>query len=224
MQLVQRERGVSSLDSARIRVKGGIQGALGRGEVAEDPIQRLGSHSEVVGMAGVLPGVEIGPSEQGLVGEHLLEVRHQPVGIGGVTAEAAHHVVVDATGRHGVEGPARHVPCAAQHRRLRPDRVPLPVLVLVLVPGCRRHSSIRVGRGNFGAGPNPPHSGSKPVASPDTTRPAHDAASLRSGPARVIAANDGCGSLGSRSTFWSSRCRVSARRSSLATASTTASA
>ena len=54
----------------------------------------------------------------------------------------------------------------------------------------RRQSSTRVGRGNFGAGPNPPHAGSKPCASPVTSCSISPSASRsppagrRPGPAR----------------------------------------
>ena len=80
-------------------------------EVAQDPVQRLGDDHEIVAAPAVLPGVEVGAGEEGLVRQHLLEVRHEPPGVGRVAAEAADDVVVDAPGRHGVEGALRHLAC-----------------------------------------------------------------------------------------------------------------
>ena len=103
-----------------------------------------------------LPRVQVGPGQERLVGEHLLEVGHEPAGVGRVAAEAADEVVVDAAGGHGVERPQRHV--AGVRRRRRRHGGP--------GAGTARRGS---GRGNFGAGPKPPHSGSKPAPSPATT-------------------------------------------------------
>ena len=47
--------------------------------------------------------LEVARDEQGVVVEHLLEVRHEPAGVGAVAGEAAAEVVVDAAARHGVE-------------------------------------------------------------------------------------------------------------------------
>ncbi len=54
--------------------------------------------------------MEVRPGQEGLIGEHLLEVRDQPASIGRVAAEPAHQMVVDASGRHGVECAHRHLP------------------------------------------------------------------------------------------------------------------
>jgi hypothetical protein len=59
--------------------------------------------------------VQVGASEQRLVGEHLLEVGDQPAGVGRVAAEPADDVVIDPTGRHGVE---RADPHAARQVRI----------------------------------------------------------------------------------------------------------
>ena len=74
-QLVEREGGVAAFDSSGVGVERGVERALGRGQVAEHEVQGLGHHAEIIARARVLPGVEIGPGQQGLVGEHLLEVR-----------------------------------------------------------------------------------------------------------------------------------------------------
>ena len=84
--------------------------ALGGREVAQDEVQGLGDHAEILGSSTVLPRVQVGPGQLRLVGEHLLEVGNEPAGVGRVAAEPADEVVVDAAGRHGVERPQAHVP------------------------------------------------------------------------------------------------------------------
>ena len=49
----------------------------------------------------------------GVVVQHLLEVRDQPLAIGGVAGEASADLVVDAARRHGVEGGRGHEARAA---------------------------------------------------------------------------------------------------------------
>ncbi len=107
-ELVEGERGVGSLDAAGVGVEGRIQRAVGSREVAQDEVERLGDHAEIVVAPAVLPRVQVGPGQQGLVGQHLLEVRHQPVRVGGVSAEPSDQMVVDAAGRHGVERARGH--------------------------------------------------------------------------------------------------------------------
>ncbi|MHB1548484.1 MAG: hypothetical protein ACYCX8_07075, partial [Acidimicrobiales bacterium] len=48
--------------------------------------------------------------QSGLVVEHLLEVRDQPLDVGRVPGEPAVEVIVDAPGRHGPEGGRGHLP------------------------------------------------------------------------------------------------------------------
>ena len=124
-EVVRGEGGVAPFDAAGIRVERGVQRAFGGREVAQDPIQGLGGDDEIVAPAAVLPGMEVGPGEEGLVGQHLLEVRHQPAGVGRVPAEAAHDVVVDAARGHGVESAVGHVACGAPLLR-RPGRARRP--------------------------------------------------------------------------------------------------
>ena len=78
--------------------------------------------------------------EQGVVVQHLLEVRHEPVRVGAVAREAAAELVVDAAVGHGVEG-------SGDHRERG--------LVARAAPGSEQELE-RHGGGNFGAPPNPP--------------------------------------------------------------------
>ena len=47
--------------------------------------------------------MQIDTAQQGLVVEHLLEVRHEPLAVDGVPGKAATDVVVHAAGGHCVE-------------------------------------------------------------------------------------------------------------------------
>ena len=109
-QLFERECCVRALDTSGVGVEGRVQRAFGRREVAQDEVQGLGDHDEILGSSTVLPRVQIGPGQLRLIGQHLLEVRNEPARVGGVAAEPADQVVVDAARRHAVERPQAHVP------------------------------------------------------------------------------------------------------------------
>ena len=144
-----------ALDAAGIGVEGRIEGALGGREIPQDEVQGLGEHAEVLRTSTVLPRVQIGAGQLGLVGEHLLEVGHKPPRIGRVAAESADEMVVDAAGCHGIERAQAHVPGLGR--------------VAPAAAGSAQAQLDEAGPGNFGAGPKPPHSGSKPAATPATT-------------------------------------------------------
>ena len=173
-QLVEREGRMPALHPAGVGIEGRVQRAFGCRQIAEDEVEGLGHHAEIVPLPLVLPCVQVGPGQERLVGEHLLEVWHEPVCVRGVPAEPADEVIVDTAGGHGVEGPHAHVARLVGARAAARAR--------------RRHNSTRVGRGNLGAGPKPPHSGSKPAVSPVTTC---DRAASGSRPIVAAAPNDG---------------------------------
>ena len=60
----------------------------------------------MAGAEKVRPGQR--PCDEGVVVQHLLEVRHQPARIDGVAVKAAAGVVADASDRHAGEGVHRH--------------------------------------------------------------------------------------------------------------------
>ena len=109
-QFLDGEGGVRAFDAARVGVERRVQRALGRREVPQHEVQRLGDHAEVLGPPAVLPCMQVGTGQLRLVGEHLLEVRDEPVRVGRVAAEPADEVVVDAACRHGVERAQPHLP------------------------------------------------------------------------------------------------------------------
>ena len=207
LQLLERERGMGAFDAPGVCVEGREQRALGGRQVAEDEVQRLGHHAQVVGAAAVLPGVDVGPGQLGLVGQHLLEVGYQPTGIGRVAQKppTMWSYMPPAAMASSVRSPMWRAWAASE----RPRRA------------CRRHSSTRLGRGNFGAGPKPPHSGSNPAATPATTCSIDPRHRAHSRPARRRAA---AGAAPPRPPPSDSSLSASASLSSRCTAPTSASA
>ena len=73
------------------------------------------------------PATGVGAEQQRIVVEHLLEVRHLPVGVDAVAVEAAADLVVEATASHRLEGEQHPIVAqrigaheqGVQHRRLR---------------------------------------------------------------------------------------------------------
>ena len=63
--------------------------------------------------AGGQPAVEVGRDEQGVVVEHLLEVRDEPHGVHAVAVEPAADLVVHPAERHSVERGRRRLELAA---------------------------------------------------------------------------------------------------------------
>ena len=91
----------------RVGVAGGMEGAVGRGEILEHVVQRLlGDGAEVAGAEQVRAGHRTG--DERVVVQHLLEVRNQPARIDRVPVEASAGVVADAAGRHAIECVRRH--------------------------------------------------------------------------------------------------------------------
>ena len=75
--------------------RGGKAAALGD-HLAQDPADRLVDAAGVEVLAGLAVGLAHQVEEEGVVVEHLLEVRHQPALVGRVAGKAAAEVVVDA--------------------------------------------------------------------------------------------------------------------------------
>ena len=66
-------------------------------------VERPGRDLEEPRVAGERPGVQVDPRELGVVVEHLLEVRDQPVRVGRVAMEAAAQLVAQAAVGHRLE-------------------------------------------------------------------------------------------------------------------------
>ncbi len=101
--LVDRPHVELALDALAVGVLGREPPAVGVLEVAAHVVDRLGQHLGEPWLAGQLPGMEVGPGEQRVVVEHLLEVGHEPDVIDRVASETSAEVVVDAAGRHRIQ-------------------------------------------------------------------------------------------------------------------------
>ena len=91
----------------RVGVARRVEGAVRGREVLEQVVERLlRDRAEVVRAEEVGPGQRL--REEGVVVEHLLEVRHQPARVHGVAVEAAPGVVADPARRHPRQRVDRH--------------------------------------------------------------------------------------------------------------------
>ena len=103
---------ILSLDAFAVGVLRGVEAAVGMAEVAQQVVEGLLRDEPVAGIGGRLVCLEVERRQQGVVVEHLLEVGHEPEGVGGVAGEASAEVVVDAAGGHALERDFDHFPRA----------------------------------------------------------------------------------------------------------------
>jgi hypothetical protein len=92
-----------------VRVLARIEGAGRVGHFAEDVVESLFGHAAVFRVSRRLPCFDIGRCEQGIVVEHLLEVRDEPALVGAVAVEAAADLVANAPRGHVVQRLPNHV-------------------------------------------------------------------------------------------------------------------
>lgn len=106
--------GLPGLLVEAVGVQRGSERALGRAEFAQQEVRGGQRDPAGEGRAGGPPQVQVGAQQQGVVVQHLLEVRHHPVGVHRVPGEAAAELVVDAAAGHRPAGAHGHL-----QRRLR---------------------------------------------------------------------------------------------------------
>ncbi len=92
----------------RVGVLGGGEAAAGKAELAQHVVERLLDDGAVAGLPRHGPRVQVGGGEEGVVVEHLLEVRHEPAVVDRVAVEAAADEVVHPAGRHAVQRRLHH--------------------------------------------------------------------------------------------------------------------
>ena len=92
---------------------------MGQAQLAHQVVERRGGDLGVAGSSRRLERLEVGAREQGVVVQHLLEVRDEPDRVDRVAVEAAGELVVDASGCHAVERQLGH------SQRLRAARLPV---------------------------------------------------------------------------------------------------
>jgi hypothetical protein len=96
------------LHSLGVGVEGRGEATFRGREVAQQEAGRLVGDPPRPRLAGGPPQVQVDPQQQRVVVEHLLEVRHHPVGVDGVAREPAGELVVDAAAGHRLERAASH--------------------------------------------------------------------------------------------------------------------
>ena len=142
----------ASLDALRVGVQGGVEAALRAAHLAQRPAQRVHAHVQQVRLRGRLPAVQVRAREQGVVVQHLLEVRHRPGRIDAVAREAPADVVVDAPASHRAQRAERHRALRAQqqeldHRRVRElGRAPEAAVARVEGRAQRAHRRVQLAR------------------------------------------------------------------------------
>ena len=104
-----------ALDALGVGIERRVEAALGTAHLPQRPVERLAANAPEQRLAGHLPAVQVGPGQQRVVVEHLLEVGTVQVRVHRVAGKAAAHLVVDAASRHR---PQRgHATCRARRRR-----------------------------------------------------------------------------------------------------------
>ncbi len=106
------------LHALRVRVERRVEATLRAAHLLEHPVERVLGHGPQQRVPADLPAVHVGPGQQGVVVEHLLEVGHEPAVVDRVAVEPAAHLIVDAAGRHGPQRVQGHVRLAAPEQQL----------------------------------------------------------------------------------------------------------
>lgn len=105
---VVRALGVPARTVVAVRVQRGGEAALFGAQFADHEVGGLDGDPTGQVRAGGPPQVGVGPAQQGVVVEHLLEVRHGPVRVHRIARESAAELVVDAAAGHRRAGRLRH--------------------------------------------------------------------------------------------------------------------
>ena len=92
-----------------VGVGGREEAAVRAGHLSQYVVECFLGNAPVQASAGRLVGIQIQAGEQCVVVEHLLEVGHQPEGVGRVAVEAASDLVVDAAAGHLLQGELQHL-------------------------------------------------------------------------------------------------------------------
>ncbi len=106
--LLGRPRVRQPLDAVRVGILRRREAAVRERQLPQHVVDRLLDHLAVARPPGDDPGVEIRGCEEGVVVQHLLEVRHEPAVVDRVAVEAAPDDVVHPPGGHAVERRRHH--------------------------------------------------------------------------------------------------------------------
>ncbi|ESU51522.1 hypothetical protein P376_0494 [Streptomyces sp. HCCB10043] len=152
-QLRGRPHVIGALDMLTVRVlavgvQRGGEPALGGPQLPHHEVGGLQGDPAGLVRPGGPPEVGVHPAEQGVVVEHLLEVRDDPLPVHGVPREPAAELVVDPATGHRRTGVGSHLEGALgpgprimpqqelhDHGRRELGRAPEPAVLLVVLPG-----------------------------------------------------------------------------------------
>ena len=143
---------VPTVRAGAVGVEGGGEASLGGAHLPEQPSGGLQRHPAGEGRPGRPPPVGVHPQQQGVVVQHLLEVRHDPRLVHAVAGEPAAELVVDAAARHRLQRPLRHGEGLGRaapeqelqhHGRRELGRAAEPAVPLVEAPGEGAHRLVQ---------------------------------------------------------------------------------
>ena len=97
-----------ALDAFGVGVLARGERAVGRSKLAEHVVQRSGRDRAIPRVTGQCPSVHVHARQLGVVVQHLLEVRNEPLGVRRVAMEAATELVVHPAVGHRVKRPTCH--------------------------------------------------------------------------------------------------------------------
>jgi hypothetical protein len=100
LELVRLPDVIASLMPLGVRVEGSVKAPVRRRHLTRDPAdRRLGDAPDLL-VPRRLPQVRPQPNEERVVVQHLLEVRHEPLGVHAVAGKAAAHLIVQPAAGH----------------------------------------------------------------------------------------------------------------------------
>ena len=84
---------IFAFHAVAVRILPTAKAALWVCQLREDIIQRTADHLPAVIPMGLIPCLRISKCQQCIIVEHLLEMGHQPLPVGGISGESAAHMV-----------------------------------------------------------------------------------------------------------------------------------
>ena len=116
---------IAAFDTGGIGIEAGIEGAVRRAQFGEHPVGGAMGYLSEQQLARGGGGLGVGAEQQGVVVEHLLEMRNGPVPIDAVTVEATAQLVEQAALGHARQRQRRHVQGVQVRRLIGGARVPV---------------------------------------------------------------------------------------------------
>ena len=102
-----------SFDSFRIRIRRGIKSSGRVGHFPENIVKHVRRNVPIGDPLCDLIALQVGSGQEGIVVQHLLEMRNQPALVGGVACEPTADMIVDPPCRHSIERTRDHLQSSA---------------------------------------------------------------------------------------------------------------